>query len=300
MSVLLYVVGAIATMVGVGMAGYGIPINEFSFGNTLIVAGTTAAVGGLIVIAIGAAIGKLQRISEMLATRTPARSGRSPDMFEAPAGARAVPMPTRIPFPPRPRPETAAHETQPIPETQPVSETPAEVHPEASAPPALHNPDVPVAATGDFEVTEYEGVSLSPQQPAPPPADLSEPAPVPPPAAEKTPEPAFDMPPWRSSPAPQPPERPSPKSYFDEMWPAETKPAKSPVAEPAKPEPPPAAAPEPPPPVEEPPVAILKSGVVDGMGYTLYVDGSIEAELPQGTLRFASINDLRSHLAKTS
>ena len=34
------------------------------------------------------------------------------------------------------------------------------------------------------------------------------------------------------------------------------------------------------------------------MGYTLYVDGSIEAELPQGTLRFASINELRSHLAK--
>jgi hypothetical protein len=53
----------------------------------------------------------------------------------------------------------------------------------------------------------------------------------------------------------------------------------------------------------EPPraaVAILKSGVVDGMGYTLYVDGSIEAELPQGTLRFASINELRSHLEKTS
>ncbi len=47
-------------------------------------------------------------------------------------------------------------------------------------------------------------------------------------------------------------------------------------------------------------VAILKSGVVDGMGYTLYVDGSIEAELPQGTLRFASINDLREHLEKTS
>jgi hypothetical protein len=47
-------------------------------------------------------------------------------------------------------------------------------------------------------------------------------------------------------------------------------------------------------------VAILKSGVVDGMGYTLYVDGSIEAELPQGTLRFASITELRSHLEKVS
>jgi hypothetical protein len=46
--------------------------------------------------------------------------------------------------------------------------------------------------------------------------------------------------------------------------------------------------------------AILKSGVVDGMGYTLYVDGSIEAELPQGTLRFASIEELRSHLERAS
>ena len=52
---------------------------------------------------------------------------------------------------------------------------------------------------------------------------------------------------------------------------------------------------------EEPPraVAVLKSGVVDGMGYTLYVDGSIEAELPDGTLRFTSINELRAHLEKT-
>jgi len=51
---------------------------------------------------------------------------------------------------------------------------------------------------------------------------------------------------------------------------------------------------------EEAPVAVLKSGVVDGMGYTLYVDGSIEAELPDGTLRFASINELRKHLEENS
>jgi hypothetical protein len=41
---------------------------------------------------------------------------------------------------------------------------------------------------------------------------------------------------------------------------------------------------------------ILKSGVIDGMAYTLYVDGSIEAELPQGTVRFASLDELRFHL----
>jgi hypothetical protein len=47
-------------------------------------------------------------------------------------------------------------------------------------------------------------------------------------------------------------------------------------------------------------VAILKSGVVDGMAYTLYADGSIEAELPQGTVRFGSIAELRSHVDSNS
>jgi hypothetical protein len=44
------------------------------------------------------------------------------------------------------------------------------------------------------------------------------------------------------------------------------------------------------------PISVLRSGVVDGMAYTLYSDGSIEAQLPQGTLRFGSITELRQHL----
>jgi hypothetical protein len=44
------------------------------------------------------------------------------------------------------------------------------------------------------------------------------------------------------------------------------------------------------------PVSVLKSGVVEGMAYTLYSDGSIEAELPQGRLRFGSITALRHHM----
>jgi hypothetical protein len=47
-------------------------------------------------------------------------------------------------------------------------------------------------------------------------------------------------------------------------------------------------------------VAILKSGVVDGMAYTLYADGSIEAQLPQGTVRFGSIAELRAHIENHS
>ncbi len=43
-------------------------------------------------------------------------------------------------------------------------------------------------------------------------------------------------------------------------------------------------------------VTVLKSGVVDGMAYSLYSDGSIEAQMPEGMMRFASIDELRSHL----
>jgi hypothetical protein len=47
---------------------------------------------------------------------------------------------------------------------------------------------------------------------------------------------------------------------------------------------------------DQPPVTVLKSGVVDGMAYSLYSDGSIEAQMPEGMMRFASIDELRTHL----
>jgi hypothetical protein len=47
---------------------------------------------------------------------------------------------------------------------------------------------------------------------------------------------------------------------------------------------------------QSPPVTVLKSGVVDGMAYSLYSDGSIEAQMPEGMMRFASIDELRAHL----
>jgi hypothetical protein len=298
MSVLLFVVGAIAVMTGVGMVGYGVPINEFSFGNTLIVAGATTAVGGLIVIAFGVVVGQLQRIGEMLATRTPIRSSLPFETFEAPSGARAAPPPDRIPFPSRPKTAAALHESE-IPLAAPAPAAAAvEEHPAADAAPMLQNPDIPLAVVEEFKTKEYEEASLSPQQTIPAPANVDVT-----PGTEKPSAPAFDTS-WRSSPAAQPQEPQARPSYFDAMWPGESKPAKQTASDAAKPEPlpPKPAAPQvqEPEKTDEPPVAILKSGVVDGMGYTLYVDGSIEAELPQGTLRFASINELRSHLAKNS
>ncbi|KAA5602874.1 hypothetical protein [Blastochloris sulfoviridis] len=43
---------------------------------------------------------------------------------------------------------------------------------------------------------------------------------------------------------------------------------------------------------------ILKAGVIGGMAYTLYADGSIEADLPEGLVRFASVQALRDHVER--
>ena len=305
MSVLLIVVGALVAAAGVGMIGYGIPINEFSFGNTLIAAGTTAVVGGIIVVAIGVAVGHLQRLAEMLAVRPSEQPNRPPEVFEPPSTARAAPAPNRIPFPPRSKPPAVE-----IPETiaapPPPAAPPAKERSTPIAAPMLRNPDTPAAAVEQFEVQEYAAVSLSPEEPMAPPAptELAVPAPLPPestiipPAAERRAEPpvAVEDEPLHSMPPPPRMEQQSQSSYFDTMWPAESRPVKrAAIDEPnSEPKPSPASA------APGEPAAILKSGVVDGMGYTLYVDGSIEAELPNGTLRFASINELRDHLAKSA
>jgi hypothetical protein len=45
--------------------------------------------------------------------------------------------------------------------------------------------------------------------------------------------------------------------------------------------------------------AVVRSGIIGGMAYSLYADGAIEAELPIGTMRFASLEELREHVART-
>ena len=75
--------------------------------------------------------------------------------------------------------------------------------------------------------------------------------------------------------------------------------AAPPAAAPPTPKPP---APLRPPPkpaapaVTTPEATVYKSGVIDGMAYTLFMDGSIEAELPQGKVRFASVDELQKYL----
>jgi hypothetical protein len=104
------------------------------------------------------------------------------------------------------------------------------------------------------------------------------------PRADLRPDPRADM---RPEPRLEPkPDRPEPRRG----------PPMPPMAREPAPRDPTPREPMTPSPAEPRTIAILKSGVIDGMAYTLYTDGSIEAELPQGTMRFASIDDLRSHL----
>jgi hypothetical protein len=310
MSILLFVIGAITLIAGALAIGFGIPINEFSFGNTLIMAGATAAVGGLIVIGLGAVVSHLQRVAEVIASRAPLRPNRAPDVADT---GRAPPPPSRMTFSPKSKPEPAISQLPPL--GPPVTEPPA-------------------AVTFAEEMSAEEEAPILPNPVEPPVEAIKEAPPPPPPffaakparaefsrpaastgrprfgingtgAGEPEPVPAWLTAPRTPEPSPEPPEEPE-EADFEAVWPPpDTRAAEHPAPEPSQP---PAAKPKAPEPARETAalaserrnVAILKSGVVDGMGYTLYVDGSIEAELPQGTLRFASINDLREHLEKAS
>ncbi|NWG26053.1 MAG: hypothetical protein HXY30_16835, partial [Pseudorhodoplanes sp.] len=60
MSLVLFVLGVVMAAAGILMIGFGIPINEFSLGNTLIISGTCAVTGGVIVLGLAAVVRQLK------------------------------------------------------------------------------------------------------------------------------------------------------------------------------------------------------------------------------------------------
>lgn len=338
MSFLMFAVGIVAVVIGVVLIAAGVPVKEFSFGNTLILAGTVAATGGLIVTGLAAVIAQLQRVTDMLGTRPAGRTTRSLEAFDQ-AGGRVEGLgqglgqtlgqgPGKIPFPSKPKTAPAGLSTS-APVSEREAEEPHEEPADVSFAPSLRNPELTFA---DAEAEEAplmaKASNWAPQFGGRGGNEFSEPAwPAPTLGANgagaSRPMTAPDSG-WRA-PAASPRLSPQP-NYFDAMWPndrpAETHSTKSMQAddkplraepgmrdpalresvlrEPAVPKRPDIAAQSSPSISETRAVPILKSGVIDGMGYTLFVDGSIEAELPQGTLRFASIGELREHLEKSA
>lgn len=234
MYIVLLALGAIVTIAGGGMTLFGVANNGFDIGNTMISAGMTGVVGGLIVVALA----NLAR--ELRATREP--EARKPSR---PPVAAAAPAPAEKPSP---SPAGSADVSQVL------AEPPAE--------PAPAQPRV------------------EPAPPTPPPGDPFAPARADPQRRASARERSFDSV-WAPEPAKSAPAaaRPAPEVPRAPETPRESESvAIRPTREPQA-------------------VTVLKSGVIEGMAYTLYSDGSIEADLPQGMMRFPSIDALRRHLA---
>jgi hypothetical protein len=296
----LLVFGVLVTMAGAAMVAFGIPINEFGLGNTLITAGTTAFVGGLILIALSYAVKQLRRIAESLMVRPGARASRTNDLFDLSASNGPRPSSGRVPFPPKPNLEAR-------------NRAPSPFESRLDAAPSIDTAEDHVGRSPAFERGHAPEPHVFPERdeaPLSPQAESRFAA-----AREHDDElsdsllaTAFSRLDVSLRPAP-PPETPPQNELFESMWPAKPRPSKTTDAVPnqklAE-----AEGRDPEESVEEPKddaqpakpfaVSILKSGVVDGMAYTLYSDGSIEAEMPQGTMRFASITELRAYLEKSS
>jgi hypothetical protein len=350
MHLILLVVGLLVTAAGFVTIGFGIPINAFSLGNTLIVAGTTAVAAGLVLTGLSVAVRQLQRIAEAMAVQPAARASRMSENAEGlvPPTARIAPVASRAPSPPPPP-------MPPAPPRQPDRELRApepRQEPRFAAAPAAE-PPVPL----DWLRPRSKAGSEAAMMDVPDEAPLSPPAPARAsfPPQYQAPEHEIDPKaytggrggatgePTPRTEVPRPEPRPMPRAtptferqserqkeggLFDVLWPdsrsappegqprdpnldASPLPPPPPVAprireerearegerrrEPASP----AAAVAPPAPPPPPSPAIQQSGVIDGMAYTLYADGSIEAELPQGTVKFASVDALRAHLEKS-
>jgi len=327
MSILLSLLGIVIAAVGIAAIGFGIPINEFTLGTTLIVAGVSALTGGLILIGLAAVVAELGRLGEAVRTRIAVRpAARPPEApeVEPTASTMVVPPAPMVAVTVRP-PQTvsprARAEAQ-VSEARPHGPHPAAELPEGEvAAPAAERlrASIPRAeqSTAESSILPHEDeVPLSPNgaahlQARPPHVEAAAPEPKVSPedrgAVEALKASRLDFL-FRSRPT-----RPaSQRENFDAVWSADAHPAKRAESEPSpasemgqvqadqaapvqdrRPEP---AA------LEEPQgaAAILKSGVVDGMAYTLYTDGSIEAKLPDGTVRFGSIAELRAHIERNS
>jgi hypothetical protein len=327
MSIMLSLLGIVIAAVGIAAIGFGIPINEFTLGTTLIVAGVSALTGGLVLIGLAAVVAELRRLGEAVRARIAIRSEARP--VEAP---EVEPTPSTMVVPPAPMVAVAARPPQTaspraradaqVSEARPREPRPAAELPDgdAAAPPVERlRASIPRAERSTAEpsiLAQEEEVPLSPNgaahvQTRPPHVEAAAPEPKVSPedrgAVEALKASRLDFL-FRSRPT-----RPaSQRENFDAAWSADARPAKRAESEPSpasemgqvqadqaapvqdrRPEP---AA------LEEPQgaAAILKSGVVDGMAYTLYTDGSIEAKLPDGTVRFGSIAELRAHIERNS
>ncbi|MBV9461538.1 MAG: DUF308 domain-containing protein [Bradyrhizobium sp.] len=310
MIIVLQVVGALAALIGVVTIGVGVPVKEFSFGNTLIVAGTLGLCTGLILLGLSVVAIELRLVARRLAAgngRTVSEPRARPALpaFPAPGPVSAAPGEGGPAFPPPP---------PIVPQTEPPGAPPVPWHeepagrarpPDAPAMPA--EPEQAAAAPGPKPRRNlmFQSSVRKDRERQGAPADLRGQPPTAPPGAEMgEPRPANFEDAWPRPDRPRAAER-TPENPADRAAepPLQRRAGRTPASSPTGSNAPSAAAERTPPArAEDPPagVTVLKSGVVDGMAYSLYSDGSIEAQMPEGMMRFASIDELRAHLDQRS
>ena len=279
----MLVAGIGLVLAGLLAIAYGIGV-QLSTGNTLIIAGMIGVCTGMIMLGFWTTVRELKNIARRLGNGLPdarGEAGLRPVLpvagtrDSAPAGGGfpaaeelGGPGPFSPAAPPPPWQNEAVLRDHPIPE-------PMHPEPPPSAKPKRNllfsstsrkERDRAQARSGDALPPDLLSSDLRLRAPNVPPVETDEPQPAPfgdPwPKAERA-KAGEISPPWRSS----------------RMPPTLAEPNSGPVR-----------------PEDRHEVTVLKSGVVDGMAYSLYSDGSIEAEMPEGMMRFASIDELRAHL----
>jgi hypothetical protein len=295
MMFVMLVAGIGLVLAGLLAIGFGIPIKEFSTGNTLIIAGVIGICTGAIMLALWMTVRELKNIARRLgsgvlgagvpeargeamvrqvppvaATRDSASAGGGFQAAEQPGGSGSF-SPAAAPAfsPPPPWQNEAVLRDHPIPEP---------MHPEP--PPSASKPkrNLLFSSTSRKERERAQARSSEMLPPDQLSSDLRPRSPIVPPVETAELPPASFDDAWPKAERARPGEI-SPQRRSGRMPPT--------LAEanggPAHSE-------------DQPEVTVLKSGVVDGMAYSLYSDGSIEAQMPEGMMRFASIDELRAHL----
>jgi hypothetical protein len=302
MSVLL-LLGAVTSVAGLALIATGATIHDGAFAPEILTPGMIAAVGGLLLIGMGLVVRELRHVERVLAMRPISRPARSREALAAPS-PEAREAPARVPFPAKPKPVPAQHAAAAVADDAafetleaalPTWARPGNSHLVPEADVSEIPPPAPAGGAVKEEVEEEKEIAAvaGGANGGGPPRAVSQ-------LEAKA---RLSGSPGRAK-----------GRVLNAFWPVGSRrDVQSAVAaaQIAGPNSQPAIAPVPlhetppePPPAAEPaaaaPVSILKSGVIEGMAYTLYSDGSIEAQLPHGTLRFGSIAALREHIESKS
>jgi hypothetical protein len=267
----MLIAGAVAALAGLGAIALGIPVKEFSFGNTMILSGTIGVCTGLILLGLSAVLGELKVISHRLRLQV-----------AGDPGSKALDLPGES----EPRRATDVVPAPPLDDLL-VGGGPTRRGRQAELAPPLPEPEREPPPLNERESALRPKRNLLFESSLRRERERAEKR-APDPLGAEFRSPALGEPPESIQPPPFEDSWPKPERMRPQDPPPLRRPAR---AAPAfnEPEPPPRGS-------ETPEVTVVKSGVVDGMAYSLYSDGSIEAQMPEGMMRFNSIAELRTHL----